>query len=85
MVVKIFEEVSGGRLKVKRFGFGVIEVIFLVIKKVDLKLYMVFYGILVLIDNIEDLYMWLFFVINMMKLVGLEEVLIKMLGLDVYK
>lgn len=72
MVVKIFVELSFGRLKVKRLGFGVVELIFVVVKKVEFKLMIVFYGFLVVIDNIEDLYMWFFFYINMSKLEGLE-------------
>lgn len=83
--VKTPEEASGGRLKVKRLGSGAIEVTSPVTKKADSKLYTVPYGTLALTDNIEDLYMWPLPAINMTKLAGLEEALIKTLGPDAYK
>lgn len=80
--VKTPEEASGGRLKVKRLGSGAIEVTSPVTKKADDT---VPYGSLALTENIEDLYMWPLPAINMTKLAGLEEVLIKTLGPEAYK
>lgn len=76
-------EASGGRLKVKRLGSGAIEVTSP--KAADSKLYTVPYGTLALTDKIEDLYMWPLPAINMTKLAGLEEALIKTLGPEAYK
>jgi len=83
--VKTPEEATGGRLKVKRLGSGAIEVRSPVSKQDDSKLYTVPYGTLALTDKLEDLYMWPLPAINMTKLAGLEDALLKLLGPDAYK
>lgn len=85
--VKTPEEATGGRLKVKRLGSGAIELTSpsAQTKKSASNLYSVPYGTLALTDDIEDLYMWPLPAINMTKLAGLEEALVKILGPAAYK
>lgn len=83
--VKTPAESSPGRLKVKRLGSGAVELTSAVAKKVESKPMTVPYGPLAVTDNIEDLYMWPLPHINMSKLEGLEQALMKILGKEAYR
>lgn len=79
-------ESSGGKLKVKRLGSGAVELRSQVAKKeVTEEAIDVPYSSLTLADNLNEPWMWPLPSINMSKLVGLEQALVKTLGPKAYQ
>lgn len=78
-------ETSGGRLKVKRLGSGAVELRSQVAKQGVAEPVAGTYDSLRLADNADGLWMWPLPSLNMSKLEGLEQALIKTLGPKAYK